>query len=100
LLPTPFWFYLSHFPEVLCKMSALPEVFHKKSRPLEILSFKLDYFLPSAFLHWYFNFLTIVLMDFWLRKLVLFCSASFAFSLGTSHGLFILILRFWKCCWF
>jgi hypothetical protein len=34
-----------------------------KGRLTEILAFKLDYSLSSAFLHWHFSFLTFVLMD-------------------------------------
>jgi hypothetical protein len=36
-----------------------------KVSPMEILAFKTDYSLPSAFLHRHFSFLAYVLMDFW-----------------------------------
>jgi hypothetical protein len=44
---------------------------------VETLPFKFDCSLLSAFLHWHFSFLALVLTNFWWRKLVLFWSASF-----------------------
>jgi hypothetical protein len=70
-----------------------------KASPIEILAFKLDHTLPSAFFHWHFHFLTFVLMDFWWTKSMLLWGASFAFSSDRMHYPFIWILGVQKC-WF
>jgi hypothetical protein len=58
---------------------------YAKSSTIEIVAFKLNYFLTSAFLHWHFSFLIVVLTDFWWRKLVLHWSAFFAFTSDRMH---------------
>jgi hypothetical protein len=65
-----------------------------KGRLTEILAFKLDYSLSSAFLHWHFSFLTFVLMDFWWTNLMLPRSA--CFYLQFRHNALSIHLNSWS----